>query len=62
REIIPSLKRERDIILGLIAIDKLEADDDEVVIVKHIAPPPLVPATKRRKIKNEDDAKPKLEL
>ncbi|KAG9120044.1 hypothetical protein FRC07_004625 [Ceratobasidium sp. 392] len=66
REIVPltssSLKRERSTTPDVIDIDDLETDDDEVTIVKHMAPVPLAPASKRRKIKNEDDTKPKPEL
>ncbi|KAG9103954.1 hypothetical protein FRC06_006739 [Ceratobasidium sp. 370] len=63
RGIIPSSqKRGRDITPDVIDIDDLETDDDEIVVVKHLVPVPKEPNNKRRKIKSEDDAKPKLEL
>ncbi|KAG9102098.1 hypothetical protein FRC07_010260, partial [Ceratobasidium sp. 392] len=56
-----SQKRDRDSSPDVIDIDELESDDDDVIIVKHMAPVPLVTATKRRKIKAEDNVKPELE-
>ncbi|KAG8709682.1 hypothetical protein FRC09_000521 [Ceratobasidium sp. 395] len=65
REIIPqarpSVKRERDTTPEVIDIEELETDDDEVVIVKHMAPVPLVPVKKRQRLESENDVKPKLE-
>ncbi|KAG9120045.1 hypothetical protein FRC07_004626 [Ceratobasidium sp. 392] len=66
RGIIPSRnptskKRDRDSSPDVIDIDELESDDDDVIIVKHMAPVPSAMVAKRRKIKAEDDIKPELE-
>ncbi|KAF8599289.1 hypothetical protein BDV93DRAFT_609403 [Ceratobasidium sp. AG-I] len=58
----PIKKRARSGTPDIIDIDDLETDDDEVVVVKPMAPV-MAPANKRpRKIKDEADAQPKLEL
>ncbi|KAG8696502.1 hypothetical protein FRC09_008473 [Ceratobasidium sp. 395] len=67
REIIPpenppSLKREYSNTPDIIDVDDLEVEDDQdIMIVKHLVPAPVVSNVKRRKIKDEDDVKLKLE-
>ncbi|KAG8736369.1 hypothetical protein FRC10_009394 [Ceratobasidium sp. 414] len=67
RGIVPSKtpssrKRDRDTTPDVIDIDDLETDDDDdVVVVKHLVPAPAESSGKRRRIKDENDAKPKLE-
>ncbi|KAF8599288.1 hypothetical protein BDV93DRAFT_547007 [Ceratobasidium sp. AG-I] len=55
-------KRARSSTPDIIDIDDLETDDDEVILVKHMAPVVTPPNKRRRKAKDEQDIKPKLEL
>ncbi|QRV91643.1 hypothetical protein RhiJN_19661 [Ceratobasidium sp. AG-Ba] len=56
-----SLKRGREDSAEVIDIDDLETDDDEIQIVKHLAPVPTTTVHKRQKVKSEGDTKPKPE-
>ncbi|KAF8599293.1 hypothetical protein BDV93DRAFT_609407 [Ceratobasidium sp. AG-I] len=55
-------KRPRSATPDVIDIDDLETDDDEIVVVKHLIPAPVVQKKKPRRVKDEDGVRPKLEL
>lgn len=70
-ELVPKTgqKRARDNSPEIIDIDDIETDDDDIIIVKHMIPAPVVPKQKRHKahaqLKAEEDveeAKPKKEI
>ncbi|QRV76816.1 hypothetical protein RhiJN_04831 [Ceratobasidium sp. AG-Ba] len=56
-----SRKRGREDSEEVIDIDDIETDDDEIQIVKHLAPVSTTPVYKRQKVKPEGDTKPKPE-